>query len=275
MAIFPVMFDVIKNKRVLITGGTSGLGRSLAVEFLGLGFNVFALGRNDISNEIKNQNFNFIQCEFSDLQSVKTIGEQLAKEKGGFSFIINSAGILSPPGYEQTKNGFELSYQVNFLSHVLLTSLIHGGNYSKPECIVNISSPLYVKGRIDQGQLINRENYRIVQAYAQTKLFMALFSEKLYLDGNPGFCFDPGTFSSGIYRSQQKWFHYMYKIAAPFMVSSDRVAKGLLRIIDTKSWPDGEMINRKGLTRNLKYYDPELKNAFWHGVGMQIEDFLK
>jgi len=269
------MTDISKNKRVLITGGTSGLGRSLVVKFLDQGFNVVALGRKDISNQIKSMNFKFINCDFADLNSIKAVGDQLAKEKRGFSFIINNAGILSPTRFQQTDDGFELSYQVDFLSHVLLTHLFLDGNSRKPECIVNITSPIYVRGRIDQDQLIVKNNYNVVQAYAQTKLFMALFSEKLYSEGYSSFSFNPGTFSSGIYRSQQRWFRFMYKIAAPFMVSSGRVANGLYQIIQAKGWPNGKMINRKGSEHNLKYYDPEVKHKFWQMVDTNIKDFFK
>ncbi len=267
------MSDTINNKRVLITGGTSGLGLSLVRKFLSEGFKVYALGRKNISNIINNHNFVFVECDFTDLYNVKKLGNQLAKKKGGFSFIINNAGVLSPPGFQHTKNGFELTYQVNFLSHVLLTNLLLSENSAKPECIVNISSPLYVQGRIEREQLVNEHNYSVVQAYAESKLFMALFSEKLHFDDQPGFCFNPGTFSSGIYRLQNKWFHTMYKIAAPFMVSSQRVAKGLFQILKTKSWTDGKMINKKGSISDIKYLDPKLKHTFWQGVDAQLERF--
>jgi len=42
------MGDIKKNKRILITGGTSGLGRSLVNEFLAMGFEVVALGRQNV-----------------------------------------------------------------------------------------------------------------------------------------------------------------------------------------------------------------------------------
>lgn len=267
------MADTNINMQVLVTGGTSGLGLSLVRKFLSEGFKVYALGRKNISNFINNHDYVFVECDFSDLFKVKELGSQLAKKKGGFHFIINNAGILSPPNFQHTKNGFELSYQVNFLSHVLLTNILLSGNSAKPECIVNISSPLYVQGRIEREQLVNDENYSVAQAYAQSKLFMALFSEKLHLDGNPAFCFNPGTFSSGIFRLQKKWFHYMYKIAAPLMVSSERVANGLFNILETKRWTDGKMMNKKGSISNIKYHDPKLKNTFWKEVDVQVEKF--
>lgn len=267
------MSDTKIKKRVLITGGTSGLGLSLAKKFLSEGFMVYASGRKNISNIINNDNFVFVECDFTDLYNVKELGNQLAKTKGGFSFIVNNAGVLSPPEFLLTKNGFELSYQVNFLAHVLLTNLLLSGNSSKPECIVNISSPLYVQGKIEQEHLVNEKNYSVVQAYAQSKLFMALLSEKLHVDENRCFCFNPGTFSSGIYRLQNSWFHTMYKIAAPFMVSSQRVANGLFQILKTKNWTDGKMITKKGSMSDIKNFDPKLKDIFWQGVDAQLESF--
>jgi NAD(P)-dependent dehydrogenase (short-subunit alcohol dehydrogenase family) len=269
------MSDTLKNKHVLITGGTSGLGRSLVIKFLSEGYNVYAIGREDISDRMNNTNLTFVQCDFANLSHVKEVGNQLVKMGTDFSFIINNAGILSPPDYQQTIDGFELSYQVNFLSHVLLTTILLAGNSLKPECIVNISSALYVRGEIAQNQLVNKKNYSGVQAYAQSKLFTALFSEKLHLGGNSSFCFNPGTFSSGIYRMQKKWFHHIYKIAAPFMVSAKRVADGLFQILENKQWEGGKMMDRKGSAGNLKYLDPKLKNTFWEVIEKGLSDLEK
>lgn len=267
------MSDTIKNKQILITGGTSGLGLSLVMRFLRQGFSVYALGRADISKQINNPDFKFVKCDFTDLNDVREVGEHLIKTEVDFSFIINNAGILSPPDFQATIDGFELSYQVNFLSHVLLSDILLAGSSNKPECIVNVCSPLYVHGKIEMDQLINENNYSIVQAYAQSKLFMALFSEKLSADGHPAFCFNPGTFSSGIYRMQKNWFHNMYKIAAPFMISSERVAKGLVQIMETNRWSEGKMINRKGLINDLKAYSYSHKEDFWDSVASQLSTY--
>ena len=123
-----------------------------------------------------------------------------------------------------------LNYQVNFLSHVLLTQLLLSKRILKPGFVVNISSPVHKTGQLELDKIFDKKAYGFFQTYSNTKLFMALFSEKLAADGVSGFSFNPGTFSSGIYQLQKPWFHNMYKIAAPFMVSSDRVAERLYGI---------------------------------------------
>jgi NAD(P)-dependent dehydrogenase (short-subunit alcohol dehydrogenase family) len=263
------------NRRILITGGTSGLGRSLVKQFLENGYTVCTLSRNADSEKIQNKNYSFLQCDLADLSEVKRVAEELVQMKQTFDVLINNAGILSPPKYQKTVDGFELSYQVNFLSHVFLTGLLIEKGLLIPSLIVNVSSPIYTKGTLEINKIFDKRSYGVLQAYSNTKLFMALFTQKMTEDGLPGISFNPGTFSSGIYKFQQKWFHYLYKIAAPFMTSSDRVASGLFQMVNTDNWSDGKMMDRKGRATKLKNYDPDQKEAFWKHVELQIEEFLK
>jgi len=218
------MENTLINKNILITGGTSGLGRSLVNLFLKTGSKVIVVGRNGNANKIKDENYAFYLCDLADLDQVSAVAKLLADKNVTIDGLVNNAGVLSPPKYVETINGHEFSYQVNFLSHVLLTRLLFAKNILKPEFIVNISSPIYTKGQLDLEKVFGKSKYGLFQAYSNTKLYMALFSEKLAGEGYSSFSFNPGTFSSGIYQLQQKWFHKMYKIASPFMLSSDRVA---------------------------------------------------
>ena len=74
---------------------------------------------------------------------------------------------------------------------------------------------------------------------------------------------------------QKKWFHHIYKIAAPFMVSAKRVADGLFQILENKQWEGGKMMDRKGSAGNLKYLDPNLKNTFWEVIEKELTDLKK
>ena len=263
------------TKQILITGGTSGLGKSLVKQFLDNGYTVCTLGRNGIAKKIQSANYTFFECDLADLNEVRKVVEDLVQKKLFFDMLINNAGVLSPPQYHKTKDGFEFSYQVNFLSHVLLTRLLLDRGILKPNAVINVSSPIYSKGTLDIKMIFERRYHGVLQTYSNTKLFMALFTQKMTEDGIPGFSFNPGTFSSGIYRFQKKWFHYMYKIASPFMISSDRVAAGLFQIVHSDKWSDGKMMDRKGKVINLKNYDSEQKKAFWNQVEMQIDEFLR
>lgn len=256
-----------KKKSVLITGGTSGLGKSIVKQLLIDDFEIVTIGKRSTYHDPK---IRFFSCDLAVLEEVQKVVNQFENEKLTFDILINNAGILSPPDYHLTQNGFELSYQVNFLSHVLLTRLLIQKKILTPELIVNVSSPIYNKGKIYLDEQSEKSDHGIIQTYANTKLYMALFSQKLSDEGISSFSFNPGTFSSGIYRSQKKWFHRMYKLASPFMVSSEKVSNGLYQIIKNRNWSDGKMMDKQGRSHNLVHDNFDQKSEFWQKVDGQI-----
>jgi hypothetical protein len=103
---------------------------------------------------------------------------------------------------------------------------------------------------------------------------MALFSKKLAEDGLKSFSYNPGTFSSGIYRMQKLWFHNLYKIAAHFMAPSHKVADGMYRVIENKNWVNGSMMNKKGDSSELVQLEQDKIDAFWNLVENQLDDWI-
>ncbi len=263
----------MEQKRILITGGTSGLGEQLASRFLQLGFNVIITGREFRGNP--SENLEFLYCDFTDLSSVVRCAKEIGDKFKSLDLVINNAGILSPGSYTETIDGYEISYQVNFLSHVLFTTLLREAGLLKTTKVINLSSPIYKRGTLDVDKISDSFQYEAFRTYASTKLFMALFSVKLAESGQAGFSFDPGTFSSGIYRAREKWFHVLYKIAAPFMIPVSTVARKLVDIILFNDFDNGEMVNKRGVGRQVSWHNDEQLEAFWRTVHTQLTDYVK
>ena len=261
----------LKNKQVLVTGGTSGLGRSLVSQLLKNQCRVISVARSDKILENVGDSYAHINCDFAELSSINEVIDKLVDMQVCIDILINNAGILSPPEYQESKNAMELSFQVNFLSHVYLTRELINTKLLNPSCIINISSPIHTRGQLNLAEALNPDSYSMLKAYANTKLYMALYSQILVDMGYKSFSYDPGTFSSGIYRQQKLWFRNMYKVAAPFMTSSDRVAKGLLRIILAKTWEDGKMMNRHGKQARMLSCDEQDFKGFWSMVDQMLD----
>ena len=151
------MKNWLSDKTILITGGTSGLGKSLVSEFLEMGCHVISIARNGAVVEINNDNYKHFSSDFSNLSTIKEIVEEFIKEKILVDVLINNAGVLSPPRYEESTDGFELSYQVNFLSHVYLTRLLLKHNLLNPDLIANISSPIHTKGHMNLDKALDQK----------------------------------------------------------------------------------------------------------------------
>lgn len=262
----------LSKKRVIITGGTSGLGKSLAFKFLERGCEVIILGRS--IDKISVSGLKAMYSDFTKLSSVAEVVKELRRKKLKPDILINNAGILSPPAYTETSDGFEISYQVNFLSHVLLTRLMLKNNLLSDALVINMSSPIYTRGRIPLEENLQPNSYSILQDYANSKLFMALLSEQLASEGVRGFSFNPGTFRSGIYRSQKDWFHQLYRVAAPFMISSRNVAEKVLRIVEKDTFRSGEIINKNGRGKTLDHVENNSKNRFWVDINEQLHRYF-
>jgi len=87
----------LENKRVVITGGASGIGFSTAVRFLDEGAKVVVLDRDREAGEKLPTELpgldQFIPCDVSDLGQVQNAIEEAIQAVGGIDVLINNAGI--------------------------------------------------------------------------------------------------------------------------------------------------------------------------------------
>ncbi len=258
----------MKIDRIIVTGGTNGLGLELVRYFLERGCEVLSIGRSD--GKVVHPRHRFYKCDFASLTQVSEIAQQIVKKGDAINLIINNAGILSPPEYIKTMDGFELSYQVNFLAHVYFFQILRRGGILNKATVINTTSPMRKHGRLEQDWIFNRDAYGSIKAYASTKLYVSLFTSQLAAIGFSSFAFDPGTFSSGIYRAQNPWFHILYKIAAPFMVSSGRVARDFMSVYKQQHKTNGAVYDRKGRAAVQAKMDENKLAGFWKTINQQL-----
>lgn len=126
------------GSNVVITGATSGIGKSLAIKCYYMGATVIAIGRsekklNGLERELENDfvgtgNLIKINADLTDLDSVSQASNKIKKEVQRIDFLVNNAGIhvnaklFGSSETLKTKQGFDLVFGVNYLSHFLLTS---------------------------------------------------------------------------------------------------------------------------------------------------------
>ena len=86
----------LKNKKVLITGATGGIGGSLVKKFLSLNAEVLGTGtKSDKLEKLKNE-FNKIKVkkfDISDHSQIEKFIDEVTEELGGLDILINNAGI--------------------------------------------------------------------------------------------------------------------------------------------------------------------------------------
>ena len=85
-----------KNKKILITGATGGIGNSIVKKFVSLNGNVFATGTNIKKLENLKKNYPNIKtksCDISKHEFLETFIEDVNNELSKIDILINNAGI--------------------------------------------------------------------------------------------------------------------------------------------------------------------------------------
>lgn len=165
-----------------MTGSTDGLGRALARELVSRGTTVLLHGRNQERLEDAQREVGATArylADFSSLQEVRRLASALERDHERLDVLVNNAGIGGGDGRrEQSADGYELRFAVNYLAHFLLTSLLLPLlRRSAPARIVNVASA--GQSAIDFDDVMLERRYDAIRAYGQSKLAQIMFTFEL------------------------------------------------------------------------------------------------
>lgn len=171
------------NKIILITGSTDGIGKLTALKLAKEGHTIYVHGRNEekveaVVFEIKeasnNDNIKGFVADFSDLEAVSKMAEQINAEVPKIDVLINNAGIFKTK-VVQNKNGLDMRMVVNYLApYVLTNAILPIIKNSEAPRIINLSSAAQapVSEAVLAGVVQDSEN----STYAQSKLALTMWS---------------------------------------------------------------------------------------------------
>lgn len=136
---------MFKNKNILITGASSGIGEKIATDVSLNNGHAFLVARNEkklikITNELKKNNLksSYILADFKNTNDIKKLSDQLPNLSG----IVINAGIIdyAPVKFISYDSMIE-TFNVNFFSNVLLIkNLLKKNKINKNASIVFIGS---------------------------------------------------------------------------------------------------------------------------------------
>lgn len=131
-------------RRVLVTGGTRGIGRAVAEAFLLRGDRVLFLYRKseEQAEELRQLGAVGYRCDLSDLSALKETCKRILAEEGSVQVLVNNAGIAQfSLLHEVTDEMWEAVRSVNYDAPFYLTrAFLPGMIRQKYGRILNISS---------------------------------------------------------------------------------------------------------------------------------------
>ena len=165
----------LKNKKVIISGATGGIGNSLVKKFYDCGANILATGTKEEKLKKLKEKFSSIQIEKFNLDEHKKIESfvELASEKlGGLDIIVNNAGInLDSLTIRLTEENWKKVLDINLTSTFLMCkSAIKKMIKNKSGKIINITSIVGHTGNFGQAN------------YSASKAGIVAFSKSLALE---------------------------------------------------------------------------------------------
>jgi NADP-dependent 3-hydroxy acid dehydrogenase YdfG len=112
---------ILKDKVVVITGGSKGLGLGLAKEFQKQGAKVIVSARDEelLKQVAEENNFDYFVCDVTNEQKVHELSNYVISKYSGYDVWVNNAGIMTKTVdfFQQDINDVKKMFEVNFFGY--------------------------------------------------------------------------------------------------------------------------------------------------------------
>lgn len=231
--------DAFAGRTVVITGATSGIGRTVATEMTKRGARLRIVARNvdkaqtlraNLTAEFGNDDIQLYIADLSLMSEVARVGNEIIAGEPRIDILINNAVVL-PPRRIETAEGLELSHATNLVAPFLLTNLLeHRLVESAPARIINvISGGMYTQALALDDLNYVEGDYSGSVAYARAKrglmILTKMWAEQLAGTGvtvnatHPGWVDTPGIKDS---------LPTFYRLARPLLRTPEQGADTIL-----------------------------------------------
>jgi len=267
------------GRTVLVTGGTTGIGRATALGLATMGARLAITGRDRgraeaAAREIRAAGGGQVDVFVADLSSqsqVRRLADEVLQRLPRIEVLVNNAGGCWKTR-RVTADGLERTFALNHLAPFLLTDLLLDRlRHSAPARVVTVASNAQAMGRIDFDDLQGERSYSGARAYNQSKLANVLFTyelaRRLAGTGVTANALHPGVVSTSFGaedpgRVQRLFVPFM----RPFMKTP---AEGAARSIHVASAPELEQVtgcyfaNSSAKRSSERSYDEATAARLW------------
>lgn len=218
--------QTMKDRVVLVTGATSGIGKMTALELARMGAKVVVASRNpekcrntvsEIASQTGNQSAEYLAADLSVMAEVRRLADEFRKRHSKLHVLANNAGGIYSKR-RVTPDGLEYTFALNHLGHFLLTNLLLDALLAAGSSrIISVSSGIHRAARIRFDDLELTHGYSAFKAYGQSKLANVLFTyeldRRLHGTGVSANVMSPGMTSTGFGLNNKGFLGWMTRIS--------------------------------------------------------------
>ncbi|QKE72051.1 SDR family NAD(P)-dependent oxidoreductase [Arthrobacter citreus] len=289
----------MKNKIILITGSTDGIGKVAAKTLAKQGHTVIIHGRNrskaqSVCEEIKletgNLKVDYLIADLFSFADIKRMTDEFKKKYDRLDVLINNAGAFFGKVREITTDGHEKTIALNLFTPLLLTELLLAELAKSASArIINTSSATHKMSASKPifNDLQLEKNYEPSRAYGLSKLYTIWVTRHLAsslkekgLNNITANVYHPGAVATRFGQDSDKGFisNLIFKVALPFMTKPEKGADTTVYLATS-----GEVENVSGKyfgkmkeeAPSDKYYSAENEKMIWDYCMKIISPYLK
>ncbi|RDW19394.1 SDR family NAD(P)-dependent oxidoreductase [Oceanobacillus chungangensis] len=222
----------LRNKNIVITGASSGIGEQVALKVAQLGARPILMARSreklkKIAEQINQQtevNCLYYQLDVSDLEQVKAVFEEMFQEVGSIDILLNNAGFGIFDTFEEASLGdIENMFAVNVLGLMACAKAV------LPE-MVKKSSGQIINVASQAGKLATPKS----SGYAASKHAVLGFTNSIRMElkkkGIIVSAVNPGPIETNFFDRADKSGNYV-KSVQKFMLHSEEVANRIVKLM--------------------------------------------
>jgi retinol dehydrogenase-14 len=268
------------GKIVLVTGGTSGIGRATATGLASMGAHVAITGRDlgraeavavEIRGATGNPRVDAFGADLSSQAEVRRLAGEVLDSYPRLDVLINNVGGFWATRHI-TADGLEQTFAVNHLAAFLLTALLLDRlKNTAPSRVVTVSSGAQSMGTIDFEDLQGAHVYSGQTAYNQSKLASVMFTYELArrLDGTgvTATVIHPGVVNTAFgAEDPSRTFKVIVPFVRPFMKTPEQGAATSIYLASSPA-VDGitgtYFAKGRPRTSNERSYDKDAARRLW------------
>ncbi len=253
--------DALRDRTVVITGASDGVGRALADNCAAAGAHLVMVGRNEAKTRhaasmlMTRTGNRAVHVEIADLfhlDEQAALADRLGAAYPALFALVNNAGSIFLDR-AVTREGFERTFALNHVAYMslalrLLPNLRAGALPTEPARIVNVASRAHHGVRIDPDDLQSTRGYTGWGAYRRSKLANILFTRSLAARVDPQHitvhALHPGLVASRFAVNNGRRGRIQRTVMNWFSISSEAGA-------DTAAWL---LASREGATTTGEYW---------------------
>jgi NAD(P)-dependent dehydrogenase (short-subunit alcohol dehydrogenase family) len=277
----------VRDKRVLITGATRGIGLAAAQALARRGAKLAIVARDDARGAAAvtsiegegGSTVDLLRADLTSQASIRALADEVLERYPRIDVLINNAGAIFAQR-ELTVDGIERTWALNHLAPFLLTTLLLDRLKASAPCRIITTSSDAHKGKLIPFDDLNAEHSwkgRGLTRYGETKLANIMFTRELARrvegTGVTTYCFHPGLVATGFNRNNGAMMTAAMMIIAPFARSPRKAAQTLVWLADS---PDvskqsgGYYEDRALAVSSRQAQDPALAKRLWEVSEEQV-----